>query len=267
VSGAWDSGTRAWSARTGKLLWENKGRSPHASSIKFSSDGRTVETANSVLKGKDYVGFERQVLDAATGNSLQPSQYFSNEDWAGTQVLLPDKKIRASVNSVVDEEKNDNGNKYVVKMSARVRLWDAKTRKLLQTRLIPHEGFMPACMLLPDGTLVTIAEQVKNGTIVYNAIRLWNVRTGEVERELKAPERFKGLLLLISPDGERIAVGGEAYTDDLSSNSSLGSRVHIWDRHTGELLHTIKGEGFGANRIAFSDDWTILAREGRDKGH
>jgi WD40 repeat protein/outer membrane lipoprotein-sorting protein len=265
ASGAWDSGTRAWNVRTGKLLWENKGRSSHSSSVEFSPDGKSVEIANSVVRGKDYVGFERQLLDAATGRPLQPSQYFSNEDWIGTQVLLPDGKMKVSVNTVVDEEKTNGSHKYVTKMSARVRMWDAKTGKLLQTRVIPHEGFMPACVLLPDGALATIAEQVKNGTIVYNAVRLWNVQTGEFERELQAPERFKAFQLHVSPDGKRIAASGQAFTTDVSSYTSLGSRIHIWDRHTGELLQTIKGAGSGVSRIAFSADWTMLAREDKNK--
>jgi WD40 repeat protein len=88
--------------------------------------------------------------------------------------------------------------------------------------------------------------------------RVWNLKTGHLERILRPPvgEGDEGQLyaMALSPDGVRIAVGGFTGPDGSGSYS-----IYLFDRATGRLAGRSHGFSNRANSMAFSRDGARLA--------
>jgi eukaryotic-like serine/threonine-protein kinase len=97
----------------------------------------------------------------------------------------------------------------------------------------------------PDGTLLASAAAFGD-----DSIRLWDVNSGQLVRQLKAHHRWVPALLFW-PDGKTMA-------------SASGDRtIRIWDVSNGTLLKTLRGHRLEAWRLALLPDQTTLVSGGK----
>jgi WD40 repeat protein len=96
-----------------------------------------------------------------------------------------------------------------------------------------------------------------DGTRVYTAgeqfAREWDAATGQELRTFSSPEGLDVYGLVISPDGERLALG-------LQDGS-----VALWDIATGEQVGQLSGHGGLVIQVVFSADGRKLATASFDK--
>jgi WD40 repeat protein len=83
-------------------------------------------------------------------------------------------------------------------------------------------------------------------------IRIWNVATGEMVKELRGHERTIWCLAW-HPSGKRLASGSEDMT------------VRIWEPFEGQHLLTLKGPTDDVRSLSFSPDGRYLASSCDDR--
>jgi RNA polymerase sigma factor (sigma-70 family) len=123
-----------------------------------------------------------------------------------------------------------------------VRLWDARTGRLLRRLGDPAEQVM-AVALLPDGRRVAGGGGSTGGSGV---VRLWDTATGTPVWSAE-DHTAEVLAIAYAPDGSSVAT---AAADGL---------VKLRDPVTGAVRHTLAGHARGATALAFSADGALLA--------
>jgi WD40 repeat protein len=127
---------------------------------------------------------------------------------------------------------------------ATVRLWDARTGQTI--RVMPHPSRVADLAFGPDGTwLVTACGE-------DSVLRVWEVPTGRLRKELKDPGGAS-FSLALNPQGTRIA------------RSALDGRVRVLDAGTGETVGGVEGDG--SSKMAYSPDGRLLATGMRGAVH
>lgn len=150
-----------------------------------------------------------------------------------------------------------------------VSLWDTKTGFLLRAFPLGHTPgalgllsttFSPA--FSPDGTLLAFVDtrnfQGRKGSEKVEEVKLWDVRTGALQRVLQGhgPQRIspkyvpQASQLTFSTDGKTLAT---VFSDKSHSN------VKLWDVRTGALRRTWNRPVEKAHSITFSPDGKTLA--------
>jgi RNA polymerase sigma factor (sigma-70 family) len=114
--------------------------------------------------------------------------------------------------------------------SGALAIWEAATARL-RIR-VETDGPVRGLALSPDGKVVATAQ-------MDNAVRLWDVRTGQAHTALRKRARAVRAVAF-SPDGQRIATGDE-------------NAVRIWDLDAAADLVTL-GEDRAVRAVAFSPD-------------
>ncbi len=175
----------------------------------------------------------------------QPAQVLSgHREWVTAMGLSRDEKLLVS---------GDDGGEVIV--------WDRPTGKELR-RWKTLRGWVYALALSPDSSQAVVTERVPlifdSGR--HDGVKLWNVTTGQVQRDL-GPE-FKGMHLAAaaySLDGKLLALarGGET--------SGPEGKVYLVDPATGKKVRELTpGHLYGATDLAFHPDGKHLASCGRD---
>ena len=109
-----------------------------------------------------------------------------------------------------------------------------------------HTQQVESVAFSPDGRLLASASHDKT-------VKLWDVRTGELQRTLTGHEFIVGAVVF-SPDGQRLVSGG---WDDT---------VRFWDVNTGKLKKTVRTAN-AVFALAMSPDGRLLASGGRSNEH
>lgn len=133
--------------------------------------------------------------------------------------------------------------------SGMVRIWDARTAKLLRStdQQAPPSSYMdPArstcCCFSPDDQILAVSTS--------GPINLWSVTDGQKLRSLGT--NVHALRMAFSPDGKLLVSGGQ------------GNQPAVWDVTTGQLLYRLVGHTEGAWGVAFSPDGTRIATASLD---
>ncbi len=262
LASAWDSGIQLWNTRTGKLSKTLTTQATSVTPLAFSSDGQTLAGASHLYEGKKRINSLLQLWDTKSGEAELKIKLPDETTWLGALDLSPDGRTLTSTGLIVTEAEWKDGERYVAKAAAQVRSWSAHNGKALQTRTIPHDGFILGFAPLPGGSaIVTSLQRSEKGINQGSLIRLWDVETGKAQLTFEAPDRFEARLIAVSPDGKVVAGGGNAYTGDTTTNTNIGTRVHLWDARTGKLLQTMRGDDSHdwVSGLAFSLDGNKIA--------
>ncbi len=264
-SGDKDGSVRLWDVSTGNLLYST-GRHNYrgVKSVAYSSDGVTLASGD----GDGYV----QLWGARTGKYWQTVG--SHRGKVNSVAFSPDGKILAS-----------GGNDH------KIKLWDAFTGEYLRT-LEGHPNGVLGVSFSPDGHTIASAS--------WTEVRFWNPNTGQLLHALGEHTRSVYSVAL-SPDGSILASGYEdgaiqlwdpgsaehihrfegemrkGYQNPFSATyaiafSSDGStfagvswfNIKLWDVHTWEHLHTLKGYRSSVMSLSFSPDGKTLASGARN---
>jgi WD40 repeat protein len=289
-SSEWEDRIRLWEAATGKPLhsWPGTVRSVLA----FSPDGRSVAAAS-------YDGQVR-LWDVSTGKELRRLQ--AGGDWrlqnfhslafaphgrilaAGSgkgQICVWDVaggKLLRQILAHRNDPEEDPGTISSLVFSQDGKLlvsacdnewpffaWDVATGKRVRTFQGPATAKRVGVLALsfsPSGKSLISLHWAHQGARVR--MRLWEVATGRVRRELEAPfQQLAGVAF--SPGGEVLALGVPGDT-----------AIHFWDPSTGQKLGRLPGHPCRISALAFapgghrlvsgSEDTTVLVWEGIPRG-
>ena len=121
-------------------------------------------------------------------------------------------------------------------------LWDAGTGKLQRRLLGRDEKQAWAVAFTPDGKRLACG-------LTDGSVRLFDVQTGKVVREIDGGDQLRGLA--VSPNGRTVA-------------AAIRKEIRLWDADTGKLTRTLRGHTNWIGSIAFSADGKALVSGGSD---
>jgi RNA polymerase sigma factor (sigma-70 family) len=213
ASGSWDHGIRLWNTATGKELRQMQGHRGPVTSIALSLDGKTLASGS-----WDHTV---RLWDPDKGKELRPTEGSQHGLWS--VALSPDGKQVAT-----------GGEDGVV------RLWESGTGKAIR-RLLRFDnpetplGIVDRLDFSPDGKTVTAA------TWGYTRYR-WEAATSKLLGE----RRYKGIGLVVTPEGKYVASGDAEGT------------IFLQDAATAKILREFKGQKQQVS-LAISSDGKYLA--------
>ena len=143
-----------------------------------------------------------------------------------------------------------NGTTLAIQRGHPILLCDVRSGEVLQA-FEAHTDYVVPAAFSPDGKVFASGWRQHEGNCL---LRLWDVSTGDLLRVISIDDDYlEGVAF--SPDGRSVFTGG------------WHSGIHVWDVHTGELLHTLvggAGEPSPVTAIAFSPDGTRFASGSSD---
>jgi WD40 repeat protein len=218
---------RVWSADDGRMLRRLQVFSSDAtfgfiSAVAFSPDGKRVATA----AWQQAIRF----WNPATGEEL------------GEPVAVKQ--------AAYDLAFSPDGTRLAVGEYAKVRIWDLRSRMVLQDFQLNQRAIGQAWRVAfsPNGRLLAAALLDYGGSFVPQEpkVRVWDVDTGT--EVFSAWQNESALAVAFSPDGERLAAAGRS--------------VEIWNVKNRQSIHRIKADDTGFFCVTFSPDGKILATGG-----
>jgi WD40 repeat protein len=222
---------RLWDCQTGEMervLVEGCNR---VDLVLFSPDGKQIGVVTGSGSGpREPIVPEARLLDAKTGKVL----------WTVTGVnwiaFSPDGKAVAGG-----------------RPDSAIGLYGVRTGKL--RRCLPAgPGNVLAVAIASDGEKLASGSLESEQGRSYGAVKIWDMRLGAVQRNLKA-HRDAATFVTFSPAGGVLASGG------------LDDTVKLWNVRTGELKRTLEiavPKWSGVLQCAFSPDGKTLASGSQD---
>jgi WD40 repeat protein len=224
-----------WDVATGKLLHDLERHRNTVSAITFSSDGRTLFSA-------DPAG--RTIVEWDTASSKLPRQFGKGPNGA-SDYNAANKLDLSSDARFLALSRFGQGPDYTIHL-----VGVATGKEVRQFK--GHTGMVNYASFSADGTMIA-SESWADKTL-----RLWSVATGREQQVISLNLGPLVAPLALSPDGKIVAAGGVAgYLD-----------VQLWDTATGKVLHTLTTPveiqirqriAQAAVMIAFAPDGKLLA--------
>jgi WD40 repeat protein len=145
---------------------------------------------------------------------------------------------------------------------AELTLWDTTTGRrqgLLPAPDEEREEWIAAMAMHPGGRFLAVLYRGRDDDSP-GRILIWDLPARRVAHRLVDPSPRRMADLAFTPDGRRLAVG---YWAAPKGQEEPWDRIDVWDWQAETRERGIRGEGFGAANLGFSDDGRrLLAKEG-----
>ncbi len=126
-----------------------------------------------------------------------------------------------------------------------VRLWDAVTME--SCAILAHPGCVHSLAFSPDSAWLVSA------AVPDDSLRIWDVATARLQRQLKGRRNLVFQRIAVSPDGAHIAA------------KDTGGNATIMEAATGAVVHSFRMANVGVKKsLAYSPDGRYLAGSGED---
>jgi WD40 repeat protein len=263
-------GVRAWSAATGRLMWQMQGWT--ALDMDISRDGHQILVGLSTVNDLNKDCATIVLLDAATGKELRRLQV-GQEGGCGSvafvgdgsrylarlskhELLLLETDTDRVINRIGSGQwtidciaVSPDGNWAVTAGNSgdSMRLWNLKRPGDRSGFEAEHQGAIKAVAYSPD------TKRVLSGG-VDGTVRLWEVSRGRQIREFKAP------------NGQNAAVNSVAFSPDggLAVSGQDDGTVQLWHLRTGNALAQFRASPQSVLSVAFSPDGFSVLSGGAD---
>ena len=129
-----------------------------------------------------------------------------------------------------------------------VELWDAKSGKPIKViSQLQKDGpdIRDVCFSADGNRLAASTEK---------DIRIWNLKTGKLEKTLTV-EEYSTFQLRFTPDGKTLAT---------ATSTTFRGKIQLWNVNTGKKLHQLEGHPERTVSLAFSTDGKFIYSSGGD---
>ena len=234
-----------------------RGHTSNLTSAAYSPDGSHILTAS-------YDGTAK-ISSATTGQHLRTLQGHRGMVWSaayspdGARVVTAGqdclkvweartgaelRTIKTGFGVGTSAAFNPDGSRIVAGVSRTVQVWDAKTGAVVHT-LEGHKAAVKSASFSADGRWIVSGSE-------DNTARVWEARTGRQVRVIEPRARPRTLgtgSASFSPDSSRILT------------ASVDS-AEVWDRDSGNILLTLRGEWSHFHSASFSADGSRIVTGG-----
>lgn len=301
ATGGIDKSLHLWNSQTGVEIQKFEGHTAPIRAVAFFPNGKMIATASS-----------DKTVRLWNITSIDNFRHFDvPDDQINAMALSPDGKrlvyggfepsarvwdiengkelmrLQGKGELVTACEFSPDGRWIVTASNRGAQLWDAQTgRELKQFRIEEKSGAIFGTAFSRDSRMLALGGRDK-------IVRLWNVETGALIRELKGHTN-RICSVSFSPDGRTLASTGgdktirlwnvetgvetkliEGHTDDVYvlAFSPDGQRiatggadltVRLWNPWTGAEIHRFEGFSELVLSLAFSPDGKLIASTGQD---
>jgi WD40 repeat protein len=280
-----DHSIRVWDASSGRKVLTLNGHTDRVLSLAFSPDGRRLASTSEdkTVKVWDLMAglengelrkplftcpheervigvafsFDGQRLASASGETDKPGQV-KVWDAASGKLLFKPFPGQARPDPLVHLAFSPDGRRLASgSVDNSVKVWDLTTGDEVYT-LSGHTDSVINVTFTPDGRRLISASRGRE-------VKLWDLPAGEPgvatpEGRVLAPRwtlpDFSNSVwaMALSADGSHLAIGGD----------TADGNVRIYDRASGKLLHTLRGD-IRIISVAFSPDGRRLAAAGHER--
>ena len=223
--------------------------------VAFSSDGQRIVTSNcaETNSSNSCINSIVQLWDGA-GNQL--AVLHGHENGVGSVVFSPSGQRIVTVGC-------DESIMFNSCINHTVRLWDGAGNEL--TVLHGHKGKVRSVVFSPDGQrIVTVDcddETIRFNSCVNSRVRLWDGEGNKLA--VLRGHQYLVLLVVFSPDGERLITADCDGIGSFSSRSCVNHRVRLWDG-AGNELTVLHGHEEGLRTVVFNPDGQRIVTVSRD---